>query len=287
MNKRGLGRGLQALLPNVTKPEEDNEKIVELSIKDLRVNKKQPRRFFNEEKLNELALSIKEHGVVQPIIVRRLDDGKYELVAGERRWRASQIIGLKKIPAIIKELSAKETSEIALIENIQREDLNPIEEAAAYKALMEEYGLTQEVLSQRVGKSRSFIANTVRLLSLSENVRDLVSQGSISAGHARALIALPGKKEQEELAQKVAQRGLSVRQTEKTIRDMLADKKEVKSKIKAKDPNIKELEERLTSRLSTKVRIARGSRGGKIEIEYYGDEELQRLLETLLGEIEL
>lgn len=287
MNKRGLGRGLQALLPNVAEPDEDSEKIIELSVKEIRVNKNQPRHFFNEEKLNELALSIKEHGVVQPIIVRRLDDGKYELVAGERRWRASQIIGLKKIPAIVKQLSAKETSEIALIENIQREDLNPIEEAAAYKALMEEYGLTQEVLSQRVGKSRPFIANTVRLLSLPENVRNLVSQGSISAGHARALIALPGKKEQEELAQKVAQRGLSVRQTEKTIRDMLADKNKEKSKIKAKDPNINELEERLTRRFSTKVRIAGGSRSGKIEIEYYGDEELQRLLETLLGEIEL
>jgi len=287
VNKRGLGRGLQALLPNVAETDDGKEKIIELSVKEIRVNKNQPRRFFNEEKLNELALSIKEHGVVQPIIVRRLDDGKYELVAGERRWRASQIIGLKKIPAIIKQLSSKETSEIALIENIQREDLNPIEEAAAYKALMEEFGLTQEVLSQRVGKSRPFIANTVRLLSLPENVRNLVSQGSISAGHARALIALPGKKDQEELAQKVAQRGLSVRQTEKTIRDILADKKREKSKLIVKDPNLNELEERLTRRFSTKVRIARGSKSGKIEIEYYGDEELQRLLETLLGEIEL
>lgn len=287
MSKRGLGRGLQALLPGANEPDMDKERIVEIPVRDIQVNKNQPRHFFNEDKLNELAMSIKEHGVVQPIIVRRAGEDKYELVAGERRWRAAQIVGLKKIPAIIKLLTEKETSEIALIENIQREDLNPIEEAAAYKALMEEYGLTQEELSQRIGKSRPFIANTVRLLSLPETVRKMVSEGLLSAGHARALLGLQAKKEQEELARKIAQKGLSVRQTEKAIKETAEARKKVKEKAKDEDPVLREIEDRLTRRLSTRVKISHGTKNGKIEIEYYGDEELQRLLDTLLGETEL
>ena len=288
MNKKGLGRGLQALLPSITKEEPvGQEKIIEIPVKDIRVNKHQPRHTFDQEKLNELAVSIQEHGVVQPIIVRNDEDGKYELVAGERRWRACQLIGVKRIPAIVKQLSEKETSEIALIENIQREDLNPIEEAAAYRTLMAEYGLTQEELSKRVGKSRPFIANIVRLLSLSEPVKHMVLQGLISSGHARTLLTLPRVKEQEEVARKIALKGLSVRQTEQTVKDLLAVKVRVKKKVTGEDPVIKELEERLRSKLSTKVRIKRGKRSGRIEIEYYGDDELQRLMETLLGETEL
>jgi len=288
VNKKGLGRGLQALLPSITKEEPvGQEKIIEIPVKDIRVNKHQPRHTFDQEKLNELAVSIQEHGVVQPIIVRNDEDGKYELVAGERRWRACQLIGVKRIPAIVKQLSEKETSEIALIENIQREDLNPIEEAAAYRTLMAEYGLTQEELSKRVGKSRPFIANIVRLLSLSEPVKHMVLQGLISSGHARTLLTLPRVKEQEEVARKIALKGLSVRQTEQTVKDLLAVKVRVKKKVTGEDPVIKELEERLRSKLSTKVRIKRGKRSGRIEIEYYGDDELQRLMETLLGETEL
>jgi len=279
---------LQALLPSITKEEPvGQEKIIEIPVKDIRVNKHQPRHTFDQEKLNELAVSIQEHGVVQPIIVRNDEDGKYELVAGERRWRACQLIGVKRIPAIVKQLSEKETSEIALIENIQREDLNPIEEAAAYRTLMAEYGLTQEELSKRVGKSRPFIANIVRLLSLSEPVKHMVLQGLISSGHARTLLTLPRVKEQEEVARKIALKGLSVRQTEQTVKDLLAVKVRVKKKVTGEDPVIKELEERLRSKLSTKVRIKRGKRSGRIEIEYYGDDELQRLMETLLGETEL
>lgn len=287
MSKRGLGRGLQALLPSSPDENFDHEKVVELKVQDIRVNKNQPRHTFDEEKLQELALSIKEHGVVQPIIVRPAEQGKYELVAGERRWRACRIIGQEKIPAIIKNLSEKETSEIALIENIQREDLNPIEEAGAYKILMEEYGLTQEELSRRVGKSRPFIANAVRLLSLPEQVRNMVAQGTISAGHARALLTLPRQKQQEEVAKRIAQKGMSVRQTEKAIRDILREREGAKKITKKEDPVLKEIEERLKNRLSTKVKINHGEKRGTIEIEYYGEEDLQRLLEALLGEIEL
>ncbi len=287
MNKKGLGRGLQALLPNLGIEESDKNKIIEIPVKNIMVNKKQPRVVFNEEKLNELALSIKEHGVVQPIIVRPIEDGKYELVAGERRWRACKIIGADKIPAVVKKLTEKETSEISLIENIQREDLNPIEEGSAYKTLMEEYGLTQEELSKRVGKSRPFIANTVRLLSLPEQVKNMVAKGSISAGHARALLTLTKVKDQEEIANRIAQRSLSVRQTEKAVRDIGNNKTNRKSKKLRENPDFQAIEERLQKKFSTKVRIKHGKKIGKIEIEYYSEEELQRVLDALLGEIEL
>jgi len=287
VNKRGLGRGLQALLPDIGKEEKIKEKVVEIPLSDIRINKNQPRQTFNEEKLRELALSIQEHGVIQPIIVRTAEDGKYEIVAGERRWRACRLIGAEKIPVIIKNLSEKETKEIALIENIQREDLNPIEEAEAYRTLMEEYGLTQEELSKRVGKSRPFIANTVRLLGLPEMVRKMVSEGLVSAGHARALLSLPSSKLQEEIAQKIVAKGLSVRQAEKTVKELLSERKKTKKPIKREDPILQELEERLITKLSTKVRIKHGNKSGKIEIEYYGEDELQRILEALLGETEL
>lgn len=285
MNKKGLGRGLQALLPTVEKEESENsEKIVEISIKNIKVNKNQPRHTFDEEKLRELALSIKEHGVVQPVIVRPVEAGKYELVAGERRWRACQIIGVERIPAIIRKLDKKETSEIALIENIQRENLNPIEEGVAYKTLMDEYGLTQEELSKRVGKSRPFIANTVRLLALPEIVKSMVMQGTLSAGHARTLLAIPKGKDQEEVANRIARKGLTVRQAEKEVKTVLAEKIKVKKASPKADPNVVDLEERLKKKYSTKVYIRNGKKGGRIEIEYYGEEELQRLLEALLGD---
>lgn len=284
MNKKGLGRGLKALLPTEDSNEEGiNEKIVEISLNNVVVNKNQPRHTFDEVKLKELALSIQEHGVVQPVIVRPVALGKYELVAGERRWRACKIAGVDKIPAIIRKLGEKETSEIALIENIQRENLNPIEEGTAYKTLIEEYGLTQEELSRRVGKSRPFIANTIRLLALPVNVKNLLSQGSISAGHARALLALPKLKEQEEIARRIAQKGLSVRQTEKEIKAILNGRSGPGPVPAKADPNLTDLEDRLKRKYSTKVFIRKGQKSGKIEIEYYGEEELQRLIEVLLG----
>ncbi len=287
MSKRGLGRGLQALLPGVEIGKNEKESVVEIDVGDIKVNKNQPRHSFDENKLNELAMSIKEHGVVQPIIVRAEKDGIYELVAGERRWRACQRIGMEKIPAIVRNLSQRETSEIALIENIQREDLNPIEEASAYKILMEEYGLTQEELSKRVGKSRPFIANTVRLLALPEHVKDMVLKDLISAGHARALLTLARQKEQEDLAKRIALVGMSVRQTEKAVQEMLTHRPKPKRKTAKEDPVLLDLEERLKRKFSTKVIIRHGEKSGRIEIEYYGDEELQRLLEALLGNVDI
>jgi ParB family chromosome partitioning protein len=286
LNKKGLGRGLQALLPTVENDENNgnNEKIVEISLENIKVNRNQPRHTFDEEKLRELALSIQQHGVVQPVIVRPIEAGKYELVAGERRWRACQIIGIERIPAIIRKLDKKETSEIALIENIQRENLNPIEEGAAYKMLMDEYGLTQEELSKRIGKSRPFIANTVRLLALPEIVKSLVMQGTITAGHARTLLAIPKSRDQEELAKRIARKGLTVRQTEREVKTVLAEIKTVKKPSVKTDPNLVDLEDRLKKKYSTKVFIKSGKSSGRIEIEYYGAEELQRLLEALLGE---
>jgi ParB family chromosome partitioning protein len=285
LNKKGLGRGLQALLPSVEKEESGNsEKIVDISVKNIKVNKNQPRHSFDEEKLRELAVSIKEHGVVQPVIVRPVEAGKYELVAGERRWRACQLLGVDRIPAIIRKLDEKETSEIALIENIQRENLNPIEEGLAYKTLMDEHGLTQEELSRRVGKSRPFIANTVRLLALPETVKGLVVQGTISAGHARTLLAIPKARDLEEVARRIATKGLTVRQTEKEVKSILAEKNKVKKPSPKADANVLDLEEKLKKKFSTKVYIRNGKKSGRIEIEYYGDEEFQRLLEALLGE---
>lgn len=283
MSKKGLGKGLQALLPSTEYKTETGDSVIEIELKKIRVNKNQPRHNFDEEKLNELSISIREHGVIQPILVKAVGEGFYELVAGERRYRACQKIGLKKIPAIIKVLSEKETSEIALIENIQREDLNPIEEAVAYRTLMEDFALTQEELSQRVGKSRSFIANTVRLLALPEKVREMVLQGKLSAGHARTILTLTKIKDQEELAKRISIKGMSVRQTESTVKEML---KEKSSKIRSEriDPQIQDLEEKLRKKFSTKVIIKHGKKSGRIELEYYGDEELQRLLETLLNE---
>lgn len=282
-----MGRGLQALLPGVEIGKNEKESVVEIDVGDIKVNKNQPRHSFDENKLNELAMSIKEHGVVQPIIVRAEKDGIYELVAGERRWRACQRIGMEKIPAIVRNLSQRETSEIALIENIQREDLNPIEEASAYKILMEEYGLTQEELSKRVGKSRPFIANTVRLLALPEHVKDMVLKDLISAGHARALLTLARQKEQEDLAKRIALVGMSVRQTEKAVQEMLTHRPKPKRKTAKEDPVLLDLEERLKRKFSTKVIIRHGEKSGRIEIEYYGDEELQRLLEALLGNVDI
>jgi len=238
MAKRGLGKGLGALIPTdldvmaeLTQAEEtvpNDNKIVEIKIDLIEPNKYQPRKVFQQEALEELAKSIKEHGLVQPIVVRKAGD-KFELVAGERRWRAAKLAGLEKIPALIKDFNLQETTEIALIENIQREDLNPLEEASAYQLLLDEFKLTQEELAKKVGKSRPYIANTLRLLSAPTEIQQHVIEGKLTAGHARALLPLPPAG-QIQLAEKIIKENLSVRETEAIVKSVLTIKDEQKKK---------------------------------------------------------
>ncbi|HHV18127.1 MAG TPA: ParB/RepB/Spo0J family partition protein [Thermoanaerobacterales bacterium] len=279
MNKRGLGRGLEALIPMEQKGEEI---VQEIEIKKIVANDKQPRKDFDEKKLSELADSMKQHGILQPIILRK-KGSTYELVAGERRWRAAAKAGIEKIPAIVKELSNADVMEIALIENLQREDLNPMEEAAAYKTLMNEFGLTQEELSKRVGKSRSLIANTVRLLNLDKEIQDLVFQDKLTAGHARALLSIQEKKERLKLAKKISEESLSVRQTEQIVKKISDEKKKNKiKKPKEINPVMLDITEKLQRSLGTRVRIKGNEKRGKIEIEFYSGDELERILETIV-----
>ncbi|HBT19801.1 MAG TPA: chromosome partitioning protein ParB [Peptococcaceae bacterium] len=291
--RKALGKGLKALFPDALIEDETREdgvgRIEMLPVENLVPNKFQPRRDFDEGKLKELADSIKEHGVIQPIVVRALEGGKYEIVAGERRWRACKMLGIEKIPAVVKEYSNRQLTEVALIENVQREDLNPLEEAHAYDILIKEFSFTQEDLAKRIGKSRSFIANMLRLLQLEEDVQKMVEEGKLSAGHARALLGVKGK-EQVRLAEKVIKDGLSVRQTENLVKQITAEKKEGTEKRKReenlkkeeKSVYIEELEERLAEVLGTRVKI-QGKDKGRIIIEYYSLEELERLLEYIVG----
>ena len=279
MNKRGLGRGLEALIPMEQKGEEI---VQEIEIKKIVANDKQPRKDFDEKKLSELADSMKQHGILQPIILRK-KGSTYELVAGERRWRAAAKAGIEKIPAIVKELSNADVMEIALIENLKREDLNPMEEAAAYKTLMNDFGLTQEELSKRVGKSRSLIANTVRLLNLDKEIQDLVFQDKLTAGHARALLSIQEKKERLKLAKKISEESLSVRQTEQIVKKISDEKKKNKiKKPKEINPVMLDITEKLQRSLGTRVRIKGNEKRGKIEIEFYSGDELERILETIV-----
>ncbi|GAB4257047.1 ParB/RepB/Spo0J family partition protein [Thermincola ferriacetica] len=284
MNKKGLGKGLNALIRS-NNDFEDRVGIVELNISDIVRNAKQPRQEFDQEKLEELAASIRQYGIIQPVIVRRLTNKKYELIAGERRWRAARLAGLDKIPAVIKEVSDREITELALIENIQREDLNPIEEALAYRQLMEEFGLTQEELSKRVGKSRSFIANSVRLLNLPPEAQQMVQTGQLSAGHARALLVIERAIDQANLAKKIVEKNLSVRQIEQLVKKITSEgKKKIPRKRRESESLIvKDIEEQMQGKLGTKVRIKHGSKRGMIEIEYYSDDDLQRIVDLILG----
>lgn len=278
MSKRGLGRGLEALIPIV---EKDEENAQEIDIKKIVANEKQPRRGFDESKLEELADSMKQHGVLQPVILRKKGN-KYELVAGERRWRAAAKAGIEKIPAIVRELNDSDVMEIALIENLQREDLNPIEEAMAYKSLMDDFGLTQEELSKRVGKSRSQIANTVRLLNLDKEIQDLVYENKLTAGHARALLSIQDSKERLKLANMISKEALSVRQTEQLVKKLVDERSKAKKhKPKEINPVIIDVTERLQRTLGTRVKIKGNEKRGKIEIEFYSSEELERILEII------
>ena len=278
--KPGLGRGLDLLIP-ADDENEDSKDSVLLNISEIEPNRDQPRKKFNEESLKELARSIEKHGVIQPIIVIKKDD-YYEIVAGERRWRAARMAGLSEIPALIREYSDREISEIALIENIQREDLTPIEEAKAYKALIEEYGITQEELSGRVAKSRAAIANSMRLLKLDEEVQNMLAEGIISAGHARALLVLEKNSDQIKAAQEIIKNSLSVRDTEKLVKNWGKIPVREGKKLPENDFVYRDLEEKMTESLGTKVKIAnKADKTGKIEIEYFSDDELERIFKVI------
>ena len=273
----GLGRGLGALLgDDVMK----TESSLYLPISRVESHSGQPRKYFDEESLAELADSIREHGIIQPLTVRKLASGYYQIIAGERRWRAARIAGLSEVPAIVIEADDRKAAELAMIENLQREDLNPMEEAAGFHSLMESYHMTQEEAAQRVGKSRSAVANALRLLNLTEPVRAMVEDGRLSAGHARALLVLSPAL-QEKTAETVVNTGLSVRQTEALVKKLQAEPKEKP----AKDPNTvdyaAEAQKELAAKLGRGVKIVSGRKKGRIELEYYGMDDLNDLLEAL------
>ena len=282
--KTGLGKGLDSLIPTMAAKapaaaaEKEQKETQVLKISQVEPNRNQPRKQFDKESLNDLAGSIKQYGIIQPIIVTKRDD-YYEIIAGERRWRAAKLAGLKEIPVVIKDYSDKEIAEISLIENIQRENLNPVEEAIAYKTLIEEYNLTQEELSERISKSRTQIANTMRLLKLNDKVQKMLINGTISAGHARALLGLEDTNAQLDAAQRIVDENLSVRQTEDLVKQMNTPVIERRIPIRIKN-NVfyKELEKNMTESLGTKVKIRQSEEGkGKIEISFYSPEELDRI----------
>jgi ParB family chromosome partitioning protein len=285
--KRGLGRGLDALIPSSAgELWEARETGVQEAIRQLAVdrivpNPRQPRAPMGEEGLAELAASIAEHGLIQPIIVTQTEDG-YQIIAGERRWRAARQAGLETVPAIIKEATPQEMLELALVENIQRADLNPLEEANAYRQLMDEFGLTQAEVADRVGKSRPAVANTVRLLSLPAEIQAALVGEKISEGHARALLALPTAEAQEAALKTILKRHLSVRQAEELVRRLLGDRRVTKPR--PVPPELRLIEERLQNQLGTRVNIRHTKKGGRIEIHYYSDEELESLLSHLIGD---
>lgn len=281
-NKRGLGRGLGAFFQA-----EEGEKPTEIAVSDIVPNRFQPRRVFDPEALNELAQSIKQHGVIQPVLVRKTATG-YELVAGERRWRAAQQVGLKAIPAVVRDYDDGQMTELALIENIQRENLNPIEEAAAFRRLMDEFSLTQEEVARRIGRSRSLIANTVRLLNLPAAVQDHVSRGTLTMGQARPLLGLEDAELQLEAAESIIAEDLSARDAEELVRRLLSTPrtKPARKQPEKREFFLAEAEERLKMALGTQVRIKPGKLKSKIEIEFYSAEDLERLIETLSAQLQ-
>ena len=278
----GLGRGLDALLGDPSLPAQ-GEGSVSLPISQVEPGLNQPRKRFDQESLAELTESIRTHGVIQPLTVRRLASGYYQIIAGERRWRAAKAAGLAEVPAVIIEADDRKVMELGLIENLQREDLNPVEEARGYQVLMEEYGLTQEQVAQRMGKSRPAIANTLRLLALPEDLLALVEEGALSSGHARALLGAPTAALQREAAKQVVERQLSVRQTEALIRALQREKKEKPAPAQGPDLALYlgEAEKDLSGRLGRKVKIAHKGSKGRVELEYYNEQDLEALLELL------
>ena len=296
--KRGLGKGLDSLIPTnvmmesevkhatvstASSPEEEKDGTLMVKLSKVEPNREQPRKNFDEDSLQELAESLKQFGMLQPILVQNRGD-YYEIIAGERRWRAAKIAGLKEVPVIVRELTDQEIVEISLIENIQREDLNPIEEAQAYKRLLTEYHLKQDEVAERVSKSRTAVTNSMRLLKLCDEVQKMVVDDMISTGHARALISIEDPEEQYLIAQKIFDEKLSVREVEKLVKDLHKPPKPPKEENKTLQAIYQEISERLKQSLSTKVSVSAKQNGaGKIEIEFYNHEDLERLLERITG----
>lgn len=284
MNKKyGLGKGLGALIPedkieDKNTDKKDNINLIDINL--IKANEGQPRKNFDEEKIIQLSQSIKEHGVIQPIILKKVNE-TYTIVAGERRWRASKLAGIKEVPSIVMELTDKEILEISLIENIQRQDLNPIEEAVAYKKLIEDFNITQEELSKRIGKSRVAVTNCLRLLNLDERVQEYLIDGVISEGHGRVLLGVENKDLQYELAQNIIDEKLSVRETERLVKSLAEKQKDQTSKTNNTNPYYVDIKEKLETLFGTKVLLTDKKNKGKIEIEYYSQEDLQRILDIL------
>lgn len=275
--ERGLGRGLDALFSSASMVS-DNNIINDVDLTIIKARKNQPRKNFDEDALKELADSIKEHGVLQPVLLRPVGEN-YEIIAGERRWRAAEIAGMDVIPAIIMELSDEQVAEVSLVENLQRNDLSAIEEGLAYKSLIEQYKYTQELLAERVGKSRTYVTNILRLLNLPEEVILMIERNEISPGHGRALLGLSSKQEQSYYAKMIVKQGLSVRQVEDRIRKKKNKKTEKQETIKAVE--LIELEEKLQNYFGTKAEVTPMKKGGRIEISYYNEEDLERIIEVL------
>jgi len=275
MIKKGLGKGLGAL---ITDDSNENTGVKEIRVNEIEPNTNQPRKSFDDEKLQQLAESIKQHGIVQPIIVKKEND-IYRIVAGERRWRAARLAGLVSVPVIVKDISNRQIMEIALIENLQREDLNPIEEAEAFERLIKDYEMTQDELSKTIGRSRSAIANSIRLLSLCDPIKSFVINGELSSGHARTLLAVEDGELQKKIAGEIIKNQLNVRETEKLVKKLLS--KKTREKIKNNNEQYIEIEEKLKNIFGTKVKIMHGNKRGKIMIEYYSNDELDRILEMV------
>ncbi len=278
-----LGKGLGALLPELGQAEPKT--LLYCGIEEIIPNRSQPRKHFDESRLQELAESIKEKGILEPLIVRRTEQG-YELIVGERRWRAAQKAGLKEVPVLVKETERREALEISLIENLQREDLNPIEEAEAFKHLIEEFDISQEDLSKRIGKDRTTVTNTLRLLKLPLEVRDHLLQNRITSGHARALLSLESKEKQKELCALIIRKGLSVREAEAIAKRWSEKPKKSVAPAKKRgdlESQLGSLQDSMMKHLGTKVHIIHKGNRGKIEIEYYSPEDLERIVETILG----
>ena len=280
-SERGLGKGLGALLGDTSLQAQESGSVY-LPISQVEPGLNQPRKQFDQAALDDLADSIREHGIIQPLTVRRLSSGYYQIIAGERRWRAAKLAGLHEVPAVIIEADDRKVMELGLIENLQREDLNPMEEADGYLVLKEEFGLTQEEIAKRMGKSRPAIANALRLTGLPVLLREMVVDGDLSAGHARALLSLPRVDLQEKAAQQVISQELTVRQTEALVKKLQEEEKPQKAKaVDEQRIYLDEIEKNLSSRLGRKVSIAAGRKKGKIELEYYDLEDLEALLALL------
>ena len=283
-SNKGLGKGLGALLGDFEEVSQEKSAYQLLPIYKVEPNPDQPRRDFDEEELQALADSISEHGIIQPLTVRELNSGYYQIIAGERRWRAARLAGLGEVPVVIIEADDKKAMELALIENLQRQDLNPVEEALGYRSLMEDFGLTQEDAAKRVGKSRPAVTNALRLLSLNEEVLAKVRSGELSAGHARAILTVKSEKKQLAAAQKIVALGLSVRQAELLCRNMAKEAPEKKEEpVTLKVDYVAECEKQLSKQLGRGVKIVNGKRKGRFELEFYGQEDLEVLLNALMN----